>query len=50
MDSVLLKNILEKLNNKGFNEHMYCPHCQSSKLMRALNSTENINIATWLQL
>ncbi|MBC8062221.1 MAG: IS1595 family transposase [Clostridiaceae bacterium] len=31
---VLLKNILNKLNNKGFNENMCCPHCKSDNIIK----------------
>jgi transposase-like protein len=34
MDTVLLKNILYKLNNTGFNEHISCPHCHSNNIIK----------------
>ena len=34
MDSALLKNILDNLNNKGFYEHICCPHCGSNNIIK----------------
>ncbi|MBC8059323.1 MAG: IS1595 family transposase [Clostridiaceae bacterium] len=34
MNAALLKNILDTLNNKGFNENMCCPHCNSSNIIK----------------
>jgi transposase-like protein len=34
MDAVLLRGILDKLNNKGFNEHICCPYCHSNNIIK----------------
>jgi len=34
MDATLLRNILDNLNNKGFNDNMFCPHCKSNNIIK----------------
>ncbi|MBC8059541.1 MAG: IS1595 family transposase, partial [Clostridiaceae bacterium] len=34
MDAILLKDILDKLNNTGFNEDICCPQCHGSNIIK----------------
>lgn len=34
MDKILQNNILDNLNNNGFYENIFCPHCHSSNIVK----------------
>ena len=34
MDVVLLRNILDTLNKKGFSKHVCCPYCHSNSIIK----------------
>ena len=34
MNAVLLKNILDTLNKRGFSDHICCPHCHGTYIIK----------------